>query len=157
MKFILTESKLNDIVSKILNSGKNILPKESSSTIIRRYIKENPDIDIKDLVFTKLDSYDFKMVKHKFYHPNDKLDDLYFVNDLDDDQAVISYNLSDGWCYVDVKLMKKIDNFFDGFFVSSDIKKIIGEWVESKIPGYKVTDVDIEGVWYYRELIRGTD
>ena len=83
-------------------------------------IKES---QINNVVFWYLDNQDFIQFNRGNY--------IYFVNSDDDEYAQIRYNKSDGWCNIDIDLIKEISSFFS--LQSSDSKEVIGRWVENTL------------------------
>ena len=77
-----------------------------------------------DKVVSKyLDNQDFIQIK--------KGNRIYFVNSEGDEYAQIRYEKSDGRCYIHIKLINEISNFFS--LQESDSKQFIGRWVENTL------------------------
>ncbi len=146
MKLLITESSVDKLVSKILNSRLKIMPDENASKLIKSYLSNNKNTTVEELIFIKLDSYGLKIIEDM-----DKYK-IFFVKSPDDTIATISYDMSDGWCHIHIFLVSDIRNMFGDMDFKLSIKKIISSWVESKIPGWKVKNADTEGVFSNREL-----
>ena len=80
-------------------------------------------------IFRYLDNQDFIQI--------DKNDSIYFVNSEGDEYSQIRYDKDDGWCYIDIDLIKEISSFFS--LQESDSKEVIGMWVENTLQ-MKVTN-----------------
>ena len=87
------------------------------------------DKDFERVLFSYLDSQDFIQIK--------KNNRIYFVNSEGDEFAQIRYDKSDGWCFINLDLIKEISSFFS--LQRSDSKEVIGMWVENTLQ-MKVTD-----------------
>jgi len=123
MKYLITESSLDKIVGKLLSSKQKLMPDEEVSKIIRMYLQLNPDVNIENLIFEKLDGKRFILIE--------KLNKIYFVNSEDDEYAQIRYNKSGGWCYIYWKLIGEISSFFS--LEESYSEQVIGRWVENTL------------------------
>ena len=65
---------------------------------------------------------------------------LFFVNSENDKYAQIRYEEKNGWCLINLDLIKEISSFFS--LERSDSEKVIGRWVENKLQ-MKVTDTQV--------------
>ena len=99
------------------------------------------DKDFERVIFSYLDSQDFIQI--------DDNDSIYFVNSEGDKYAQIRYDKSDGWCNIDIDLIKEISSFFS--LQSSDSKEVIGRWVDNT-PQMKVTNTGEVEMWARRAL-----
>ena len=90
-----------------------------------------------NIVFKYLDNQDFIQIK-RGYH-------IYFVNSEGDKYAQIRYDEEDGWCYIDINLIREISSFFS--LQRSDSQEVIGRWVENTTKN-KVTNT--YGAWLPR-------
>ena len=61
--------------------------------------------------------------------------------------------MSDGWCYISSDFIKKVRDLFGDSEYKLSFQKIISNWVEIKLEGWKVKNYDSEN-WLtgYREL-----
>ncbi len=123
MKYLITESSLDKIVGKLLSSKQKLMPDEEASKIIRMYLQSNPDVNIENLIFEKLDG--------KRFIPIEKYQRVYFVNSEDDEYAQIRYDKDDGWCGIYYKLIYEISSFFS--LNETDAEEVIGRWVENTL------------------------
>ena len=147
MKYLIIEqSSIEKLVYKILTSNSKIMPDENTSKLIKSYLKNNENVSIEELIFIKLDSYGFEIIESEL------LDKIFFAESPNDNIAKIAYSTPDGWCHIHVSLINKIRNMFGDTEYKLQIKKIISDWVESKIPGWRVRDAEIEGLFDDREL-----
>ena len=78
---------------------------------------------INKAIFKYLDCQNFTIIENT--------NKIYFVNSESDKYAQISYNKTDGWCYIHYGLINEISTFFST--QKSDSKEIIGRWVESTL------------------------
>ena len=147
MKYLIIEqSSIEKLVYKILTSNLKIMPDENTSKLIKSYLNNNENVSIEELIFIKLDSYGFEIIESEL------LDKIFFAESPNDNIAKIAYSTPDGWCHIHVSLINKIRNMFGDTEYKLQIKKIISDWVESKIPGWRVRDAEIEGLFDDREL-----
>ena len=147
MKYLIIEqSSIEKLVYKILTSNSKIMPDENTSKLIKSYLNNNENVSIEELIFIKLDSYGFEIIESEL------LDKTFFAESPNDNIAKIAYSTPDGWCHIHVSLINKIRNMFGDTEYKLQIKKIISDWVESKIPGWRVRDAEIEGLFDDREL-----
>ena len=151
MKLLITESSLDKLVYKILNSKVKVMPDENASKLIKSYLNNNENVSIEELIFIKLDSYRFEIIESQL------LDKIFFAESPNDNIAKIAYSTPDGWCHIHVSLINKIRNMFGDTEYKLKIKKIISDWVESKIPGWRVRDAEVEGLFDDRELDMTSD
>ena len=75
------------------------------------------------VIFRYLDNQDFIQIEKGEY--------IYFVNSEGDEYAQIRYNKSDGWCNINIDLLREILSFFS--LRRSDSEKVIGRWVENTL------------------------
>ena len=75
------------------------------------------------IIFKYLDNQNFVVIENT--------DRVYFVNSENDKYSQISYDKTDGWCYIYHKLIDEISTFFSMGY--SDSKEIIGRWVEGAL------------------------
>ena len=138
MKYLITESSLDKIVGKLLNSKQKLMPDEEASKIIRMYLKSNPDVSIEHLIFEKLDNQNFTRIE--------KENNLYFFYEYEDedDFAYIKYDEENGWCFIYFELVGQISFLFS--LNESDTEKIIGKWVENILQD-KVTETETVTFW----------
>jgi hypothetical protein len=73
----------------------------------------------------------FKYLDNQNFIVTESTDRFYFVNSEGDKYGQISYDKTDGWCYIYYKLIDEISAFFSMGY--SDSKEIIGRWVESTL------------------------
>ena len=151
MKLLITESSIDKLVYKILNSKVKIMPDENASKLIKAYLNNNENVSIEELIFIKLDSYRFEIIESELLYK------IFFAESPNDNIAKIAYSTPDGWCHIHVDLITKIRNMFGDTEYKLQIKKIISDWVESKIPGWRVRDAEIEGPFDDRELDMTSD
>jgi len=123
MKYLITESSLDNTVRKLLSSKKRLMPNDYASKIIRMYLQLNPDVNIENLIFEKLDGKKFIQIE--------KGNKIYFVNSEDDEYAQIKYDKNDGWCGIYEELIYEISRFFS--LDESDSEQVIGMWVENTL------------------------
>ena len=100
------------------------------------------DKDLERVLFSYLDSQDFIQIE--------KNNRIYFVNSEGDEFAQIRYDKSDGWCYINYKLVNEISSYFS--LQRSDSEKVIGRWVENTLQ-MKVTNTKKVSFIYLWELI----
>ena len=147
MRYIITESSIDELVFKIISNKYETIPNETASKIINAYLKKNSDANIVDLIYAKLNSYDLKIIiKDEKYK-------IFFAYSENDSHAQISYDMSDGWCYISSDFIKKVRDLFGDSEYKLSFQKIISNWVEIKLEGWKVKNYDSEN-WLtgYREL-----
>ena len=79
----------------------------------------------KDKIIEKLI---FKYLDNQNYNQIEINNRIYFVKNIGDEYTDISFNKSDGWCYIDYGLI----SFFSRMMSvkNSDIEEVIGRWVE---------------------------
>ena len=80
---------------------------------------------------SQIDRLVVKYLNSKDFIQIDKGNRIYFVNSEGDKYAQIKYDKSDGFCFVNINLIKEISSFFDLEF--SDSKEVIGRWVENTL------------------------
>jgi len=131
MKYLITESSLDNTVRKLLSSKKRLMPNDYASKIIRMYLQLNPDVSIENLIFEKLDG--------KKFIPIEKYQRVYFVNSENDEYAQIKYNMDDGLCIIEIKLIREISSFFS--LENYESRDVIKDWVENELQ-MKVTQVN---------------
>jgi hypothetical protein len=73
----------------------------------------------------------FKYLDNQNFIVTESTDRFYFFNSEGDKYNQISYDKTDGWCYIYYKLIDEISAFFSIKY--SDSKEIIGRWVESTL------------------------
>ena len=80
---------------------------------------------------SQFDKVIFRYLTNQDFIQIDDNDSIYFVNSEGDKYAQIRYDKSDGWCNIDIDLIKEISSFFS--LQSSDSKEVIGRWVENTL------------------------
>ncbi len=70
----------------------------------------------------------FKYLDNQNFIVTESIDRVYFVKSEGDKYGQISYDKTDGWCYIYYKLIDEISTFFSMGY--SDSKEVIGKWVE---------------------------
>ena len=93
------------------------------------------------VIFRYLDNQDFIVTG------NDT--SLFFVNSDDDKYAQIRYDEEDGWCYIDINLIREISSFFS--LQRSDSQEVIGRWVENTLQ-MKVTNTISPTLGWLKQL-----
>ena len=83
-------------------------------------IKES---QINNVVFWYLDNQDFIKIERSR--------NIYFVNSEGDEYAQIRYDKSDGWCFININLIREISSFFS--LQPYDSKEVIGRWVDNTL------------------------
>ena len=78
---------------------------------------------INKAIFKYLDCQNFTIIENT--------NKIYFVNSESEKYAQISYNKTDGWCYISWLLIDEISALFST--QKPDSKEIIGRWVESTL------------------------
>jgi hypothetical protein len=122
MKYLITESSLDIIVTALLGS-KKIMPVKNASEIIGMYLQSNPDITIENLIFEKLDNKNFVRIN--------KMSNIYFANSEDDEYAQIRYDIDKRLCTIYNELIDEISSLFS--LEKNDSKQVISSWVENTI------------------------
>ena len=89
------------------------------------------DRQLDKVIFLYLDNQDFI--------PIEKYQRVYFVNSEGDKYAQIKYNMDDGLCIIEIKLIREISSFFS--LENYDSRDIIKDWVENELQ-MKVTQVN---------------
>ena len=95
------------------------MPNDYASKIIRMYLQLNPDVNIENLIFEKLDGKKFIQIK--------KWDRIYFVNSENDEYAQIRYDINKGVCTIDNELINEISYLFS--LEKTHSKQVISSWV----------------------------
>jgi len=88
---------------------------------------------------SQIDRLVVKYLNSKDFIQIDKGDRIYFVNSEGDKYAQIKYDKSDGFCFVNINLIKEISSFFS--LDNYDSRNVIKDWVENKLQ-MKVGRVD---------------
>ena len=83
-------------------------------------IKES---QINNVVFWYLNSQDFIRIN--------KGNKIYFVNSEGDEYAQIRLDKDDGWCFININLIREISSFFS--LQPYDSKEVIGRWVDNSL------------------------
>jgi hypothetical protein len=78
---------------------------------------------INKAIFKYLDCQNFTIIENT--------NKIYFVNSESEKYAQISYNKTDGWCYISWLLIDEISALFST--QKPDSKEIIGRWVENTL------------------------
>ena len=75
---------------------------------------------IEKVIFRYLDNQNYNQLEIKYR--------IYFVKNIGDELADISFDKSDGWCYIDYHLI----SFFSRMMSIEmfDIEEVIGRWIE---------------------------
>ena len=80
---------------------------------------------------TQLDKVIFKYLDNQDFIITGNDISLFFVNSDSDKYAQIRYDKNDGWCFINLHLIKEISSFFS--LQLSDSKEAIGRWVENTL------------------------
>ena len=83
-------------------------------------IKES---QINNVVFWYLDNQDFIKIERSR--------NIYFVNSEGDEYAQIRLDKDDGWCFININLIREISSFFS--LRPYDSKEVIGRWVDNTL------------------------
>jgi len=83
-------------------------------------IKES---QINNVVFWYLDNQDFIKIERSR--------NIYFVNSEGDEYAQIRLDKDDGWCFININLIREISSFFS--LQPYDSKEVIGRWVDNTL------------------------
>ena len=73
----------------------------------------------------------FKYLDNQNFIVTESTDRFYFVNSEGDKYGQISYDKTDGWCYIYYKLIDEISAIFSMGY--SDSQEVIGKWVENTL------------------------
>ena len=88
---------------------------------------------------SQLDKVIFKYLDNQDFIPIEKYQRVYFVNSEGDRYAQIKYNMDDGLCIIEIKLIREISSFFS--LENYDSRNIIKDWVENELQ-MKVSQVN---------------
>ena len=86
---------------------------------------------------SQFDKLIFKYLNNQDFIQIEKGSNIYFVNSEGDEYAQIRFDKYDGWCYIDINLIREISSFFS--LQRSDSQEVIGRWVENTLQ-MKVTN-----------------
>jgi len=75
------------------------------------------------VIFKYLNNQDFIQIK--------KNNRIYFVNSEGDEYAQIRLDKDDGWCFININLIREISSFFS--LQPYDSKEVIGRWVDNTL------------------------
>ncbi len=101
---------------------------------------------------SQIDKVIFRYLNHQDFIQIEKGSNIYFVNSEGDEYAQIRFDKNDGWCYIDIKLIKKISSFFS--LQRSDSKQVISRWVENTLQ-MKVTE-PYSSASQWRKIVENT-
>jgi len=142
MKYLITESNLDKTVRKLLSSNKNLLPSDVVNKILNSYLQANPDVNIEDLVFEKLDNQKYKRI--------DKDNRIYFVVQNFDNFADIIFDYKEKFCYIYPAFANDMVKFFD--LGLADMLGIIAGWVESELDDEVERIIRVNNHWFFMVL-----
>ena len=99
------------------------------------------DKDFKRVLFSYLDSQDFIQIE--------KNNNIYFVNSEGDKYAQIRYEEKNGWCRINLDLIKEISSFFS--LAKYESQQVIGRWVENTLQ-MKVTNTALPEKYFWSKV-----
>ena len=142
MKYLITESNLDKTVRKLLSSDKDLVPRDVVNKILNSYLQANPDVNIEDLVFEKLDNQKYKRI--------DKNNRIYFVAQNFDNFADIIFDYKEKFCYIYPIFAHDMVKFFD--LGLADMLGIIAGWVESELDDEVERIIRVNNHWFFMVL-----
>ena len=99
---------------------------------------------INKAIFKYLDCQNFTIIENT--------NKIYFVNSESEKYAQISYNKTDGWCYISWLLIDEISALFS--MDESNSQEVIGKWVEYTLQ-MRVTNTN-QRKWRYSFQVENT-
>ena len=87
---------------------------------------------------TQLDKVIFKYLDNQDFIITGNDISLFFVNSDSDKYAQIRYDKNDGWCFINLHLIKEISSFFS--MREYDSERVIVRWIEDTLQ-MKVTNI----------------
>ena len=93
---------------------------------------------------SQFDNVVFKYLNNQDFIQIEKNNNIYFVNSEGDKYAQIRYEEKNGWCRINLDLIKEISSFFS--LAKYESQQVIGRWVENTLQ-MKVTDTQQRNIY----------